>query len=200
MRPVIAVQLPTNDKPQDEAARNRSKSNIVRKVNEIKEAFRLKNQDERREVPSSTILPTFQTDLPSIPRDYIKYFIPVIAELNPAGVQPIGTGDYLFARYRVEAMILEGAIFTLYEVLIVVTYGSVVDSNEKVQIKVFHPNQHHLALAELTSYMHVYESKLIQEGWLTQLKDFFFLKVTFNFRLRANLSSCSSILELVSTG
>lgn len=195
MRPVIAVQLPTNDKPQDEAARNRSKSNIVRKVNEIKEAFRLKNQDERREVPSSTILPTFQTDLPSIPRDYIKYFIPVIAELNPAGVQPIGTGDYLFARYRVEAMILEGAIFTLYEVLIVVTYGSVVDSNEKVQIKVFHPNQHHLALAELTSYMHVYESKLIQEGWLTQLKDFFFLKVTLNFRLRANLSSCSSILE-----
>lgn len=195
MRPVIAVQLPTNDKPQDEAARNRSKSNIVRKVNEIKEAFRLKNQDERREVPSSTILPTFQTDLPSIPRDYIKYFIPVIAELNPAGVQPIGTGDYLFARYRVEAMILEGAIFTLYEVLIVVTYGSVVDSNEKVQIKVFHPNQHYLALAELTSYMHVYESKLIQEGWLTQLKDFFFLKVTLNFRLRANLSSCSSILE-----
>lgn len=75
------MNRPTTDKPQSEH-RNRSKSNVVKKVQEIKEAFRLKNLDERKDYPSSTVLPTFQSDMPSFPRNFTKYFVPVIADLN----------------------------------------------------------------------------------------------------------------------
>jgi hypothetical protein len=51
MHPItIKSQTPTNDKiPYDEAARNRSKSNILRKVNEIKEALRMKGKQPEEE-------------------------------------------------------------------------------------------------------------------------------------------------------
>ena len=86
-------------------------------------------------------------------------------------------GDYLFARYRLETILFEGSVFTLYDVRTVLIHGSVVDSEEKVQIKIYHSNYHQYALSELTNYMNLYEGKLLQEGWLAQLKDFFFFKV-----------------------